>query len=149
MIDIEELHKMWKQDSHIDGNQLDEASRQGANLHSKYLELYDIARLTHRKRELDLTELREKKRRYYSGKMSKEEMDENDWSYDPFRGESKPLKSELGPYIDSDSDVQRMMLKVEYSKVVVDALKEIIDTIRWRHQTIRNMISWRQFEAGV
>jgi hypothetical protein len=81
--------------------------------------------------------------------MSKKEMDEEGWDYDPFQGESKPLKSELGPYIDSDPDVQRLTLKVEYSKVVVDALKEIIDTIRWRHQTIRNMISWRQFEAGV
>jgi hypothetical protein len=149
MINIEELHQMWKADSHIDGNQLDEASRKGANLHSKYLELYDVARLTHRRQEMDLSEMRQKKKRYYSGKMSKKEMDEEGWDYDPFQGESKPLKSELGPYIDSDPDVQRLTLKVEYSKVVVDALKEIIDTIRWRHQTIRNMISWRQFEAGV
>jgi hypothetical protein len=148
MIDIETLHQMWEEDSSIDEFALDETSRKGANLHSKYLELYNIARLTLKKRELELTEMREKKKRYYGGKMTQEEMDQHQWPYDPFQGESKPLKSDMPEFINSDSDIQKIQIKIEYAKVVVEALKEILDTLRWRHQTIRNIIEWRKFEAG-
>jgi len=27
--------------------------------------------------------------------------------------------------------------------------KEILDNIKWRHQTIKNMIEWRKFTSGV
>jgi len=51
-------------------------------------------------------------------------------------------------FINSDSDIQKIQLKIEYAKVVVESLKEILDTLRWRHQTIRNIIEWRKFESG-
>jgi len=40
-------------------------------------------------------------------------------------------------------------LKLEYQAVMVETLKEILDTIRWRHNQIGNIIKWRSFEAGV
>ena len=40
------------------------------------------------------------------------------------------------------------MQKIEYLKVTVDFLKECMQNITWRHQTIRNTIDWRKFMAG-
>ena len=36
-----------------------------------------------------------------------------------------------------------------YIEEMVLALKEILDTVKWRHQTIKNMIEWRKFTSGI
>ena len=74
-------------------------------------------------------------------------IDDRGWKYDPFDG-LKILKTDMDKFYDSDPDIQRSEEKVEYWKVTVDTLKEILDSVKWRHQTIRNMIEWRKFESG-
>ena len=37
---------------------------------------------------------------------------------------------------------------IAYYKTIIETLQEIIDNLKWRHQTIGNMIKWRQFESG-
>ena len=32
---------------------------------------------------------------------------------------------------------------------LVAALKEILESIKWRHQTVKNMIEWRKFTSGA
>ena len=60
----------------------------------------------------------------------------------------KVLKGEMDYYYDSDIDIQKSELKIQQWKIVVETLTEIVDNIKWRHQTIGNMIKWRMFEAG-
>ena len=55
----------------------------------------------------------------------------------------------MDKFYDSDLDIQKSEEKVEYWKVTVSTLKEILENIKWRSQTIRNMIEWRKFEAGA
>jgi hypothetical protein len=148
MIDLETIHEMWKQDAVIDEHNLDRASIDGAKLHAKYLELFDFAKGERFKHESKMSSLRLLKWRYYSGKMTKLEMDQLGWEYDPFKGATKPMKSELNAWIDVDPDVAKLLLRIEYSKIVTSALEEILSTIKWRHQTIRNIIAWRQFVSG-
>ena len=69
------------------------------------------------------------------------------WSFDPLDG-LKIMKGEMDYYYDSDKEIQESELKIQYVKTLIDTLKEIVDTLRWRHQTIGNMIKWKQFEAG-
>ena len=45
IMDLDTILEMWKKDSQIDEMALDEASRQSANLHSKYLELLSSNRM--------------------------------------------------------------------------------------------------------
>lgn len=149
MIDIETINKMWEEDSRIKDSELDIASIDTCRMHAKYLELFNTARLTLKKRELELSELKQEKWRYFAGKMTKDEMDELGWDYDPFKGATKPMKSELSHYIDSDKDIQKIQLKIEYSKIVAEALEEILSTLRWRHQTIRNILEFKKFQAGM
>ena len=84
---------------------------------------------------------------YYNGKMSQEEIEKTGWDYDPFDG-LKIMKGEMDYYYDSDTEIQQSEEKIQYWKTLIDTLTEIVDNLKWRHQTIGNMIRWRQFESG-
>jgi hypothetical protein len=146
---LEDLHASWAQDSTIDENKLDISSIEGAKMHAKYLELYGVYKLRMKKKEYELALLKKDKWLYYAGKMSKAEMDKRNWPYDPYNGNSKPLKSELDIYIENDEDIAKLKLLIEYQKTFVDTCKEILDTLRWRHTVIKNILDHRRFISGV
>lgn len=149
MLDIESLLKMWSEDSKIDEINLDKTSVAGAALHSKYLEIYSLAKLRLKKKELSMAILKKDKWLYYNGKMSKEEMDNRGWAYDPFDGMTKPLKSDMDMFYQTDPDISHMQLQIDCQLSFVDACKEILDTLRWRSSTIKNIIEFKKFQAGI
>ena len=51
-------------------------------------------------------------------------------------------------YYDADPEIQKSEEKIQYYKTIVDTLTEIIDNLKWRHQTISNIIRWKQFQSG-
>ncbi len=138
---------MWAKDCVIDANKLDEASRQAPLLHAKYLELISTYKLQLKKTEFEQKKLLKDKWLWYNGKMSQEEIEEKGWNPDPFNG-LKILKGEMDHYYDTDPEIQESELKIQYYKNVIDTLTEIISNVNWRHQTIGNMIKWKQFESG-
>lgn len=148
MIQLEDILKLWETDSIIDETNLDETSIKSARLHSKYLELYSIAKLSLKKKELTMAHLRKDKWLYYNGKMTKEQLDKNGWPYDPFSGMAKPLKGDMELFYTTDSDVMRLRAQIEYQETIVEALKDIMDNIKWRHTTIKNIIDHRRFVSG-
>ena len=144
-----EVLQMWQKDGQIDELKLDDTTIRMAHIHSKYLELLTIAKMTRKKRELEYKTLLKDKWLYYNGKLSKEQIDAFKWEYDPFGGLNKPLKGDMNYYYDADTDIQRSQALLEVEKILVETLEEIMSTIRWRHQNIGNIIRWRSFEAGV
>lgn len=138
---------MWAKDCNIDANKLDEASRQAPLLHAKYLELISTYKLQLKKTEFEQKKLLKDKWLWYNGKMSQEEMEKKGWNPDPFNG-LKILKGEMDHYYDTDPEIQESELRIQYYKNVIDTLTEIINNVNWRHQTIGNMIKWKQFESG-
>ncbi len=148
-MDIQEILEMWEVDGVIDQFKLDDTTIKNATLHSKYLSLITVAKLKKKTIQHKYDTLLKDKFMYYNGKMSQSEMDIRKWDYDPFNGLNKPLKGDLNHWYNSDKDIQEAQLKLEYQAVMVETLKEILDTIRWRHQTIGNIINWRKFEAGT
>lgn len=147
MFDLEKILEMWKKDSEIDDIRLDESSKNTAKLHAKYLEILTINKLRLKKKDLEFKVLLKNKWLWYNGKMSKHQMDELGWDYDALNG-LKVLKGEMDYYYDSDPHIQEMQAQLDYMKTVVETLEEIINNIRWRHSTIKNMIDWRRFESG-
>jgi len=144
---LEQLLEMWKTDSEIDRYKLDETSLNTPKLHSKYLEILSIAKLQRKKAEHSQKRLLKKKWLYYNGKLPKDAIEELGWEYDPFQG-LKVLKGEMEYYYNSDIDIQKSEEKCEYHKVFVETATEIVTNLNWRHQTVGNIIRWRQFEAG-
>lgn len=147
MKNLEEVLEAWKEDCQVPRNNLDEASRQTPSLHAKYLEYLSFTRLRLKDAEMKQKILLKDKWLYYNGKMDHATIERLGWEFDPFGG-LKVLKGEMEYYYNSDKDIQESEAKAQYLKEMIDVLKEIVDTLRWRHQTIGNMIKWRQFEAG-
>jgi hypothetical protein len=149
MLSIDEIIKIWTQDCQIDNLNLDSSTIKFASIHAKYLQLLTEAKLSVKRQKSQLEKLKQDKWLYYSGKMTQDEMDARGWAYDPFKGHSKPMKSDLDRYIDVDDEVVKSKLKLDYAEEISQALTEIIDTLRWRHQHIKNIIEWKKFAAGV
>jgi len=146
-MNLETVLEMWKKDSEIPQYNLDETSRQTPTLHAKYMEFMSIARLQLKKAEMAQKTLLKKKWLYYNGKMTQEQIQSEGWDFDPFEG-LKVLKGEMDYYYDADSDIQKSEEKITYYKTYIETLTEIINVLKWRHSTIKNIIDWRRFEAG-
>ena len=140
--------KMWEKDSAINEHLLDQTTIDNAKLHSKYLEILTAFKLRLKKIELEYDVLLKNKWLYYNGKLSKAEIDAFEWEYDPFNG-LKVLKGDMEYYYKSDVDIQKYLTKIHYNQTVIDTLKEILDSIKWRHQHIKNIIDWRRFTSGA
>ena len=148
MNNLEKILEMWKKDSPIDDMRLDESSRDSAKLHAKYLELYSVNKMKLKKLDLDFKVILRDKFMHYNGKLSQEEMDKKGWEYDPLNGLTV-LKGDMDKWYDADPIIQEHQLKIAMQEEIVATLKEIMDTIRWRHQSIKNMIEWRKFTSGI
>jgi len=138
---------MWEEDSVIPSVNLDETSRNTPALHAKYLGLLSDAKLKMKDAEFKQKVLLKDKWLYYNGKMDQETIEKKGWNPDPFDG-LKVLKGEMDHYYESDPEIQASEAKIQYLKTVIDTLSEIVNNLNWRHQTISNMIKWKQFEAG-
>ena len=148
MINIEQILEMWKKDSSIDDMNLDDASKDTARLHAKYLELLSVTKLQLKKKEMDQKVMLRDKWLHFNGKLEKEMVDKYGWPYDPFNG-LKIMKSDMDYYFNADPELQKQESAIVYLKTLVETLQEIMDTLKWRHQSIKNMIEWKKFTSGV
>lgn len=144
-MNIEELHDMWDVDCQIDDDRLDKESVSTPNLHAKYLRLLIQHKMKLAALEADYKITRQKKFRYYRGEMTKPELDDNNWSQ--WQG-VKPLKNEMDEFLTGDSDLNKINIKCEYIKGMIEALESILAQIKARDWQIRNAIQWKQFVAG-
>lgn len=145
---IEDIIKEWESDCTVDSLALDDSTLKFARIHAKYIRHHATFKLRLRSSEARLAEMRHVKWLYYTGKLTKEEMDERKWPYDPFNGTSKPLRSDLETYIDADPDLRLLSDKKAYFQTAVELIAEILDTLRWRHQHVKNILDFRKFTAG-
>ena len=145
-MNLDDILKEWQSDCQI-GHRLDEASQNTPQLHAKYLNYLTQAKLILKRSEGLQNVLLKDKFLWYSGKMSKDDIDRLGWSHDPFDG-LKMMKGDLSYYYESDKELQASEAKITYYKVMIESLKEIVDNLKWRHSTIKNIIEVRKFEAG-
>jgi len=146
-LDLENILEMWKNDCKISEFNLDDESRKTPSLHAKYLELHSLTKLKLKRAELDQKTLLKDKWLYYNGKMAPEEIESKGWEFDPFNG-LKVLKGDMDRYYDADVDIQQSEERIIYFKTVLDTLEEIVNNLKWRHSTIKNMIDFRRWESG-
>jgi len=145
-MNLETILNEWEKDCRIQDD-LAEASRSTPSLHAKYLQMLSISKLRLKKLESEQKVLLKEKWLWYNGKMCEEELKEKGWEPDPFNG-LKVMKGDMDHYYDSDPEIQQSEEKIQYWKTIIDTLKEIVDTLRWRHQTVSNIIKWKMFERG-
>ena len=143
-MNLEKIREEWAKDSVIDKIDMDKVSLETPKLHSKYLDELSSKRLNYKKYEVEYNILLKKKWLWYTDKLSKEEIDELGWSYDPFEVH-KVLKADYNYYFNADKDLTDLKLKLEYLTECIDVLKDILNILTWRHQSIKNAIDWLKF----
>lgn len=146
-MNLEQIKEQWNNDCEIDDIELDKASLVVPKLHAKYQDLLTSKILVLKQYQNKYNELLKDKWLWYNGKMDEETVREKGWEPDPFNG-LKIMKNDMQIFFNADKDLQDLNAKIEYLKVTVDFLKECMQNITWRHQTIRNTIDWRKFMAG-
>jgi hypothetical protein len=146
-MNLEKICAEWKKESPLEMNALDASSVQTTVLHAKYLELWATAKIKLKDAEFKQSVLMKNKWLWYHGKLSQEEVDRFGWAYDPFDG-LKILKGDMAQFVEADPELQESEARIAYLKTVIDTLKDILENLKWRHQTIRNTIEWKKFEAG-
>tara|TARA_B100000900_G_C20012937_1_gene486631 strand:- start:22 stop:471 length:450 start_codon:yes stop_codon:yes gene_type:complete len=149
MMDLNDILMMWKKDAVIDDVCLDDETLKSSKLHAKYLELFSMAKLMLKKKEMEYTSMKKDKWLYYNGKMSKDDMDKNKWKYDPFDGMSKPMKSDMDMYYSTDEDLVKIKAQIDYQKTIIETLEEIMGNIRWRHTHVKNILEFKKFTSGM
>lgn len=147
MIDLKDVLTDWSEDSKLT-MQLDEDSRKTPLLHAKYLEKLANCKLLLKRAEFTQKTLLKQKWEWYNGKMDMETVKKLGWDPDPFNG-LKVMKGDMDYYYDSDPEIQKSEEKIQYYKTLVETLNEIVSNLNWRHQTIGNIIKWKQFESGA
>ena len=148
-MDLNDILMMWKKDAVIDDVCLDDETLKSSKLHAKYLELFSMAKLMLKKKEMEYVSMKKDKWLYYNGKMTKDDMDKNKWKYDPFDGMSKPMKSDMDMYYSTDEDLVKIKAQIDYQKTIVETLEEIMGNIRWRHTHVKNILEFKKFTSGM
>lgn len=134
---------MWSEDSKIDIDNLHQESIKIPSLHAKYFEIYNTILLLKTKAEKQRKKIRHEKHEYFSGKADPDVYLEN-----PFPKKIRD-KETLQGYLDSDSDLSLIVLKVEYYDIILNYLDNIIKQIHQRTYQIKNSIEFIRFSSGL
>jgi len=149
-IELERIEAEWAKDCIINEFNLNEASINTPKLHSKYLHFYNVAKAALHETEQKYTQLLKFRWLWYEGKMSQEEIDKLNWSYDdPYNGLNLRSKQNREMFWNADKVLQAGQSDIEYYKRCCDTLKEIIDSIKFRHITIKNIIEYTRMQSGL
>jgi hypothetical protein len=144
---LDEIKLMWKKDCIVDDIELDKSSLDVPKLHAKYSELLSDTLVKLKQKQFQYNLLIKDKWLWFNGKLDKETIDKYGWKDDPFDG-MKVMKADMHYFFNSDDDLAKLKAQEELLKIQMDFLKECMQNITWRHQTIKNTIDWRKFMAG-
>lgn len=140
-MNLDEIEKLWNEDSYIDPDNLHLESTKIPSLHSKYFKIYNNLSLLRKKEENNFLEIRQQKWLYYSGKADPEVYKDN-----PF--DHRVMKGDLERYLSADEDLIRSNTKIEYYDIMLKFLESILKTIENRSFQIKNSIDFMKFTAG-
>jgi hypothetical protein len=141
---LEEIESLWEQDAKIDRTDLDNESLKIPTLHGKYYKIYLREKVQLKAEEQEYKTFYKLKHEYYTGKLSKEELDQYGW--EPFQF---VLKNDLQVYIDADKNIAERLLKLQVQREKVDLLESIIKTLNGRGFLIKNAIDFIRFTSGA
>lgn len=142
---LDEIFELWGEDTQIDRTELGNAALELAKLHHKYYRIFSQERLTHKKLEADMKQLKLDKLEFYVDGPTEEQI-EKGWKLPP---KGRILKSDAGQYVDADSDVIALNLKLAYQQEKLELLADIIKTISNRGFHIKSAIDWERFKVGA
>ena len=143
-MNFDELKQQVQEDLKIDSTELAIESINTPQIHNKYLIFLKKHKEALAEDERTLRVMRKYKWLYYTGKLSKEELDRFKW--EPF--DLNNLKTDVDRFIDADDDVIRLERQITEKKELVSYLDGVVKIVGNRQWNIRSAIEWIKFSHG-
>ena len=143
MENLEQILKYWETDSNMDQTEPSKELLKIPVLHSKYLNILTKHKIASKKAHFDYLRMRKIKWEYFTGKMSKEELDEYGW--EPFQF---ALKSDINTSLEADGDLIKLLEKKVYHEEAISVVESIMSELKQRTWQLRDFISWEKFVNG-
>lgn len=141
---LEEIFEEWKKDSQIDRTELGEESLKVPKLHHKYHQVYSSEKLLLRKLEAEFKKLKLEKYEFLT-QGPNEETRAKGWEL-PAKG--LILKADIPMYLEADTDLINLSLKIGYQQEKIELLESIIKSLGNRGYNIKTAVDWARFMMG-
>ena len=141
---LEQVLKHWEKDAVIDSTEPGKELLRIPTLHNKYLNILTQHRIASKRAHANYMRMKKTKWEYYTGKLSQEELEQYGWEPFPFT-----LKSDISVYIESDSDLIKLLEKKMYHDETVSVLESIMNELKQRTWQIRSFIDFEKFINGA
>ena len=143
MENIEQILNNWTTDSDIDQTEPGKELLKIPKLHNKYLTILTKHKMAAKKANFDYLRMRKVKWEYYTGKLSREELEQYGW--EPFQF---TLKSDITTYLESDTDLIKLLEKKIYHEEAVSVVEAVMGELKQRTWQLRDFITWERFIGG-
>ena len=140
---LEQILKKWETDAVMDQTEPSKELIRVPILHQAYLKILTQHRIASKKAHFDYLRMRKVKWDYFTGRMSKEELDEYGW--EPFQF---ALKSDIQTYLEADKDLIKLLEKKVYHEETVSVVESIMAEIKQRVWELKSFIEWEKFVSG-
>ena len=144
MSKLDDVLKMWADDSNIDRTEPGKALIDIPKLHSKYLNILSQHRLLVKDAEFKYNRMKKLKWEYYTGKLDEDELQKLGW--EPFRF---VLKSDISVYIDGDDDLNKLKRKKSYHEETAKYCENVMKELNARTYQLRAFMDWEKFIQGA
>lgn len=144
-VNIDDLTEMWCQDCKIDET---EPSREIARipiLHAKYLRIFTHHDLVVKKLNSDYVKMKRIKWDWYSGDLNNPD-DLKEHNLEPWV--KKILRQDIPMYIDSDNDLNTILLKKIVHQEIVDFCQSVLKELNSRTWQLKSFIDWERYIRG-
>jgi hypothetical protein len=143
MENLEQVLKNWERDAEMDQTEPGKELIKIPILHNKYLSILTKHKIASKKAHFDFLRMKKIKWEYYTGKMSREDLEQYGW--EPFQF---TLKSDITTYLEADSDLIKLLEKKTYHEEVVSVIESIMQELKSRTFQLKDFISWEKFIGG-
>jgi hypothetical protein len=144
-VNIDSLMEEWSTDSKIDETEPGRELIKTSTFHSKYLRIMTHHNLICKKLMGDYNRLKKIKWEYYSGDLNNPE-DLEQYGLQPMM--KKVLRQDIPTYIDSDTDLNNILLKKMIHQEIVDFCGSVLKELNNRTWQLRSFIEWEKFTSG-
>lgn len=141
---LAEIQEEWAEDSVINPTDLEGELHKIPKLHSKYFNILNAEKQSHKNKEIEYNRLKKIKRSYYLGRFSKKLLAELGW---------EPIDHEIGltevaDYLRGDADLAKIEKSMSQQEIKIKFLEEIIKSINSRGFNINTAVKWQAFKNG-
>lgn len=144
-VKIDELMEEWTKDAEWDETEPSRAIAAIPRLHAKYLSIMTHHNLVVKKIMSEYNFRRKIKWEYYNGDLNNPE-DLEKYNLPPQT--KKIMRVDINYYLDSDTELNNLLLKKVVHEEIVDFCKSVIKELNNRTFQIRSHMDWERFIGG-